>query len=344
MLFIKNELDKSQYRRDTFQCKDTYHKGLQVFQKQPIMRKVLYSLLPIFVFSLLLYGWRSLVITLTVFVSGILSEYVFTRTRKKKVSEAVLVSCALYALSMPPGVPLWIAALGISFGIVFAKNVYGGFGRNIFNPAIAARLFVYIAFPHALQRSFIAPWRPGLPWRFGLDVSSDAVSAATPLASMKEGILPPLEDLLLGFRSGSLGESAILLILMAAVYLLITKTANYRLMLASFVSFVIASAALRIAGFMPDQAALLPGLTASLFSGSILFVCVFMVTDPVSAPNKGSSQWVYAILVGSLSAIIRVFSLFPEAVSFAVLVANTFACLLDEWFPATVKKSGGAGK
>lgn len=315
-----------------------------MFQKQPPMRKVLYSLIPVFAFSILLYGWRSLVITVTVFVFGVLSEYPFTRLRKKKVSEAVLVSCALYALSLPPAVPLWIAALGIIFGIVFAKNVYGGFGRNVFNPAIAGRLFVYIAFPQALQRSFLPPWQPGLAWRFGLEASPDAMSAATALVSLREGSMPPLLDHLLGFRMGALGESSVLLILLAAVYLLITKTANYKLMLSSFLSFCLVTLGLSLAGFIPGQGGAFGSLGSFLLSGSILYVCVFMVTDPVTAPNKAASQWIYGVLVGGITAAIRVFSLFPEGVSFALLIGNTFASLFDELFSKKTKKQKEAAK
>lgn len=310
-----------------------------MFQKQMIMRKVVYSLLPIFAFSILLYGWRSLAITAVVFLFGIASEYVFTRAKGKKVSEAVLVTCALYALSMPPAVPLWIAAVGIVFGVVFAKNIYGGFGRNIFNPAIAGRLFVYVAFPDGLQRSFLEPWRPGMPWRFGLETSADAGTAATPLMDMKDGIMPDLLNHFFGFRVGSMGEVSCILIILAGIYLIMTKTANWKIMLSSFLSFSAVIFALWLFDVVPNGGTVPFPLFESLFSGSILYVVVFMVTDPVSAPNKPRSQWVYGIIIGGVSAAVRVFSLFPEGVSFGVLIGNTFASLLDEWFPAAVKKS-----
>jgi len=310
-----------------------------VFQKQPIMRRVVYSLIPIFAFSILLYGWRSLAVTATVFVFGIASEYVFTKPKGKKVSEAVLVTCALYALSMPPAVPLWIAAIGIIFGVVFAKNIYGGFGRNIFNPAIAGRLFVYVAFPDGLQRSFLQPWRPGLPWRFGLEASADAGTAATPLMTMKDGVMPDLLDHILGFRIGSLGEGSGVLIILAGLYLIATKTANWKIMLSTLVGFVGVITALWAAGVSPNGGIVPFPPAESLFSGSILYIVVFMVTDPVSAPNKPGSQWVYGFLIGGVTAAVRVFSLFPEGVSFGILIGNTFASLFDEWFPAAKKKA-----
>jgi Na+-transporting NADH:ubiquinone oxidoreductase subunit B len=304
-----------------------------------MMRKVLYSLIPIFAFSILLYGWRSLTVTATVFLFGILSEYIFTVPRGKKVSEAVLVTSALYALSMPPAVPLWIAAVGIIFGVVFAKNVFGGFGRNIFNPAIAGRLFVYVAFPEGMQRSFLEPWKPGTPWTFGLGTSVDTATAATPLMDMKEGIAPNLLNMITGFRMGALGESAVILILLAALYLIFTKTANWKIILSTFLSFFTLTGILWMAGVSPAGSSVPFPPIASLFSGSMLFITVFMVTDPVSAPKKPGAQWAYGILIGGVSAAIRIFSLFPEGVSFGLLIGNTFASLLDEWFSSAKKKT-----
>ena len=316
-----------------------------MFQKQLMMRKVVYSLIPIFAFSVLLYGWRSLTTTAVVFVFGILAEYIFTKPKGKKVSEAVLVTCGLYALSMPPAVPWWIAALGVVFGVVFAKNIYGGFGRNIFNPAIAGRLFVYVAFPNGMQRSFVAPWRPGTPWTFGLGTSVDSATAATPLMDMKDGVAPDLFNLISGFRMGSLGESAVILIIAAAIYLIVTKTANWKIMLSTVVSFAAVTTALWAAGVSPAGSSMPFPPLESMLTGSLLFIAVFMVTDPVSAPKKPGAQWTYGILIGGVSAAIRIFSLFPEGVSFGVLIGNTFASLLDEWFPAAKKKAKApAGK
>ncbi len=304
-----------------------------------MMRKVVYSLIPIFVFSILLYGWRSLAVTATVFLFGILSEYIFTKPRGKKVSEAVLVSSALYALYMPPAVPLWIAAVGIIFGVVFAKGVFGGFGRNIFNPAIAGRLFVYVAFPDGMQRSFLQPWRPGMPWTFGLGTSVDTATAATPLMDMKEGIAPNLLDMITGFRMGALGESAVILIILAGLYLVFTKTANWKIIVSTFLSFSLITIALWAAGIAPAGSSTPFPPLASMLSGSFLFITIFMVTDPVTAPKKPGAQWAYGFLIGGVSAAIRIFSLFPEGVSFGLLLGNTFASLLDEWFPSAKKKT-----
>lgn len=288
-----------------------------VFQKQLMMRRVLYALIPVYLFSIYLYGWRALAIAAVVFPLGIFTEYLFVRRDKKKVSEAVLVTCALYALSMPPLVPLWIAAIGIVFGVTFGKSVYGGFGRNVFNPAITGRLFVYITFPLAMTSRWMTPGAFGT-------LGFDAVSGATPLELMRASQIPPLKDLLLGFRAGALGESAVILIVLGGIYLLATKTANWRSMLATVLSFLIIQSALFYSG-----AIAVPPLQG-LLTGSVLLVAVFMVTDPVSSPKSSLSLFLYGTLVGVTIALIRDFSLFAEGTSFAILVGNTFGPLLDE--------------
>ncbi|MDA3811264.1 MAG: RnfABCDGE type electron transport complex subunit D [Spirochaetaceae bacterium] len=288
-----------------------------MFQKQKMMRKVIYSLFPIFLFSIYLYGWRSAAIAAVVFPAGILTEYLFMKLRKKKVSEAVLVSCALYTLSMPPTVPLWMAVIGIVFGILFGKCIYGGFGRNVFNPAITGRLFIYITFPVTMTSGWMTPGRFGT-------LSTDAVSGPTPLDVMRLGDLPPLNSLLTGIRMGSLGESAIVLIVIGAIYLIATKTASWRSMAATLISFIILQSALFYSGIITA-----PPLE-SLLSGSVLFIAVFMVTDPISSPKKSPALLLYGVIIGVSLALIRDFSLFPEGSSFAILMGNSFAPLLDE--------------
>lgn len=288
-----------------------------MFQKQNMMRKVLYALIPIYLFSIYLYGWRSLAIAAVVFPLGILTEYIFMKRNNKKVSEAVLVTCALYTLAMPPRIPLWIAAIGIVFGVMFGKSVYGGFGRNVFNPAITGRLFVYITFPLMMTTRWMTPGAFGT-------LGTDAVSGATSLVLMRSGEIPPLKDLLFGFRMGTLGGSAVILIVLGGIYLLATKTASWRSMSATLISFLILQTVLYYTGIITA-----PPLH-SLLSGSVLFVAVFMVTDPISSPKSNLALFLYGIVVGVSIALIRDFSLFPEGTSFGILMGNTFGPLLEE--------------
>lgn len=316
------------------------------------MRRVLYALTPMFLFATFLYGWRVPVTTALVFILAIGTEYLFEKSRKKKVSEAVLVTSALYSLSLPPQTPLWIAAVGIIFAVAIGKGAFGGFGRNIFNPAITGRLFIYVSFPTVLTTAWAIPAlidaTSGIAGAFGTGgVSSvDAVSAATPLAMMRGGDIPSLLHLFLGFRAGSVGESSVLLIMLAATYLIVTKTANWRMIVSTFLSALLFTVVFYFAGWIPglDPAAFsgashLVPILAYMMSGSILYVAVFMSTDPISAPNKPVSQFVYGFIIGGVALTIRTFSGFPEGTSFGLLIGNTFASLLDEIFPKAKKKS-----
>ncbi|HEY8542905.1 MAG TPA: RnfABCDGE type electron transport complex subunit D [Pseudothermotoga sp.] len=288
------------------------------FQKQPLMRKVLYSLIPIYVFSFYLYGLRVLWIGFFVFGTGIFTEYVMEKQKKKPVSEAVLVTCSLLLLSLPPSTPWWIAVIGSFFGVFFAKELYGGFGRNIFNPAIVGRLFIYISFPVAMTSKWLLP-------------KVDVLTSATPLDLLRNGQAVDLKNLFLGVRPGSIGESCIPLIIAAAIYLVLTKTANFRIIISTFSSATILTILLNMAGIGPSPLAM-------LLSGSFLFVTVFMATDPVTAPKKKISQWIYGVIIGVCTVLIRNFSLFSEGTSFGVLIGNTFASLLDEISSKKVKQ------
>ncbi len=304
------------------------------FQKQPMMRKVLVALIPVHLHALWLYGWRVPAAIAVTFTLGILVEWLFERKKSGKVSEAILVTCALYSVAFPPRTPLWILGVGIVFATALAKGVYGGFGRNVFNPAIAGRLFVYISFATVLNASYL------VQGNFGIQ-AADAVASATPLGLMRAGNAPPILDLLLGSRTGAMGEGAVLLIAAAAVYLVATKTASWKIILSSILGGGILATALYAAGV---KGALPP---ESLLAGSFLFVTVFMATDPVSAPKKPLSHYIYGALVGCLVVAIRTFSAFPEGTSFALLLGNTFASLTDELVtmatgPKPARAAGGA--
>jgi Na+-transporting NADH:ubiquinone oxidoreductase subunit B len=302
----------------------------KLFQKQVIMRKVVGALLVLLVFSTYLYGWRVLALNGMILVLAVLTEWLFERARGKKVSEAVIVTALLYGLSMPPMVPFWVAAVGIIFAVAVGKEVFGGFGRNIFNPAITGRLFVYISFPTLMQRSWAVPRIP----QFLVNLTgADVVTSATPLDVLRAGAAETLSfwNLFFGFRMGSIGESAIWLILAAGIYYIVTKTAQWRLI----VSTILSAALLHVVFFFTGLTEMAPHL--ALMSGSILYVSVFMSTDPVSGPNKPGSQWLYGLIIGGTTVLIRVFAGFPEGTSFGVLLGNTFASLLDEIMPAKKK-------
>jgi Na+-transporting NADH:ubiquinone oxidoreductase subunit B len=296
-----------------------------LLMKQKPMFQVVYALLPLVGASVYLFGWRSLVVLLVVNLFGFLSEYAFARIYKQQVSSAVFVTNFLFALSLPPAIPLWIAAVGIVFGIVFGKMVFGGFGRNVFNPAISGRAFVYVSFGVPLTTGF-APPVGGFPGGLAAWSSAvDAVGKATPLLDLGGGGTVPILDLLLGTTAGSMGETCAVLILIGGAYLMYKKTANFRLSLGCVAGFVLLQGILWLAG---TEGAADP--LRGLLSGSILFGAMFMATDPVSASQTtNGGRWIYGLLIGALTSLIRTFSVWPEGLTFAILLANMFAPLLD---------------
>ncbi len=329
-----------------------------IFQKQLIMRRVCYAITPLFLYSILLYGIRPIYQVAIAFIVGILTEYLFEKKRDKKTSEAVLVTCYLYGLSLPPTLPIWMNIVGIFFSVFIAKCVFGGFGRNVYNPAITGRLFIYLSFPMALTTLYwtgLGPIGESFSRALGggayTQQAVEAVAVVTPLASLREGVIPPLWNLFFGLRSGSLGEGAIFLLILSAAYMIYTKTADWKLIFSTFLSATLFLTLFYALGLMPgfkeglnfDEG--LCVVLAYLMSGSLIYVAVFMSTDPVSGPNNPRAKWIYGAIIGLSTVLIRLFSGFPEGVSFAVMIGNTFACLLDEITPkAKVKKKAPVKK
>lgn len=302
-------------------------KLLNLFMKQKMMRTVIISLLPIVAASIYFYGWRTLILLAVVTVFGTLTEYYFEKTRKKKVSEAVIVSCMLYTMTLPPTTPYWIAVVGIVFGIFFGKAVFGGFGRNVFNPALVGRAFVYVTFPEPLTISWVKV-ASGFPGGFAkyLTQPADVVSQATPMLLFRDtGAMVSQSSLLFGNVPGSIGETSALLILLAGAYLLYKKVASWEIMAACVAGFVGLSSILYLGG-NPQ----IPNPLYGLISGGFLFGIVFMATDPISSPKTREAKWVFGIIIGAVTVIIRGYALFAGGMMFAILIANTFAPIMDE--------------
>jgi Na+-transporting NADH:ubiquinone oxidoreductase subunit B len=298
------------------------------FMKQALMRKVIYALIPIVLAALYNFGWRVIPIILIAALSGLVTEWLFKRSSGKPVSEAVFVTAILYALTLPPRTPFWIVAVGMIFGIVFGKEVFGGFGRNVFNPALVGRAFVYVSFPRFLTIEWTAPASSNLMGGITqyIGPSVDAVSTATPMLTYRStGDMHALFDLFIGRVPGSLGETSALLIILSGAYLLYTKTAHKESMLGVIAGFFAMSGVFVVFG-----TAQVPNPIFGILSGGILFAAVFMATDPISSPKKKEARWVYGILIGAITVIIRGFALFAGGVMFAVLIGNSLAPLLDE--------------
>ena len=223
--------------------------------------------------------------------------------------------------------------------------MFGGFGRNVFNPALVGRCFIYIAFPHQMTAQWALPFQ-GLPGGFAQwAVPADAVSAATPIITYNAtGTAAPLGDLFLGNIAGSLGETGALLIILAGCFLVWRKAASWRLMVSTVVSFTLLSAVLHYAGVTQVSGIRSAPPLFALLSGSILFAAVFMVTDPVSAPKIKAAQWVSGSLVGLVTVVIRTFSLFAAGVTFAILIVNALTPLIEMKIKALQARGRQPGK
>ncbi|MTI46422.1 MAG: RnfABCDGE type electron transport complex subunit D [Firmicutes bacterium] len=292
-----------------------------------MMRKVIYSLAPLILASVYFFGWRSLILLAVVTIFGSLTEWIFEKRDNKPISEAVIVTCILYTLTLPARTPYWIAVVGIIFGIVFGKEVFGGFGKNVFNPALVARAFVYVSFPTELTTQW-ASASTSFPGGFAKYITSsiDVLSSSTPMLIYRgTGTLTPYLNLLWGNIAGSLGETCAILIIIAAIYLIYTKTAAWQTIAGVAVGFISLSFILNIMGVTE-----VPNPLFGILSGGFLFGTVFMATDPISSPKTKEGKWIYGILIGLITVVIRGYALFAGGIMFAILIGNTFAPIIDE--------------
>lgn len=303
------------------------HMFKQYFTKQKMMSTVIISLIPIIFASTYFFGLRVLLLLTVVSIFGIATEYFFEKNYKKKVSEAIFVTCILYTMTLPPTTPFWIAVVGIVFGVFFGKEVFGGFGRNVFNPALVARAFVYVSFPNQLTSNWVNA-ATGFPGGFGtyLTEGIDMVSQATPMLLFRDAqtFTPPL-SIIIGNVAGSIGETSTILIVLAGIYLIYKKVASWQIMAGCLVGFTGLSTILYFMGFTQ-----IPNPLYGLIVGGFLFGTVFMATDPVSSPKTVQGKWIYGILIGIVTVIIRGFALFAGGMMFAILIGNTFAPIIDE--------------
>ena len=306
-------------------------------KKQPLilwqqpMKRVLYALSPVVLASIWFFGWRSLVVLAVVSAVAFLTEFLFVRARKEPVSSAVFVTAFLLALSLPPSISYWMAAVGAVSAVIFGKMVFGGYGRNLFNPALIGRVFLYVTFAEPLTARWVQPLVSAagplhLPdsWGGFTRFAADAVSAATPLALLADGRPVDLLGLLWGNVSGSLGETSAVLLALGGIYLLVTRAANWRIVASELAAFLALQTALWLAR-VPHASDPL----SALLAGSLLLGMLFMSTDPISAAQTQGGRWIYGALIGVLTVLIRTFSIWPEATGFAILLGNTFSGIID---------------
>jgi Na+-transporting NADH:ubiquinone oxidoreductase subunit B len=263
-------------------------------------------------------------IYITTFLVGIAWEILFAVRRGHEVNEGFFVTSILFALTCPPDIPLWQVAMGISFGVVIGKEVFGGTGKNFLNPALTGRAFLYFAYP--AQMSGDAVW-----------VAVDGVTAATPLGIVASEGMQAVEaqwswmTSFLGSMPGSIGETSTLAILIGGLLLIATKIASWRIILGVFLGMFALSSLFNVVGSESNLVFAMPWHW-HLVTGGFAFGMIFMATDPVSAAMTDGGKWAYGILIGVMTVLIRVMNpAFPEGVMLAILFANLFAPLMDHF-------------
>lgn len=249
-------------------------------------------------------------------------EVLFASVRNHEVNEGFFVTSILFALILPASIPLWQVALGISFGVVIGKEVFGGTGKNFLNPALTGRAFLYFAYP--VQMSGDAVWT-------AVDGFSGATALGIGAIEGMHGIHAAgitFSDAVIGRIQGSLGETSLVACLLGGAFLIYTGIASWRIMLAVFAGLLIPAL------LFADASSNNPMLTMPWYwhiaLGGFAFGAVFMATDPVSAPDTMLGHWIFGLLVGALTYVIRVINpAFPEGIMLAILLGNIFAPLID---------------
>ena len=297
------------------------------FRTNRIMLDVVLSLTPALLVGIWRFGVNALVVTLVCMAACVASEWLYscvTKTRNTVVDGSACVTGMLLAMTLPASVPLWQAALGGFFAIVFVKCLCGGLGQNIFNPALAARALMLVIWPVSLTRF----------------VDVDGVSAATPLHHMVMPALPEqsIMDMFLGNCPGSIGEISALALLVGGGYLVYRKVISIRIPAAYLGTMAVLTLVFSKTG---DP---ISWMLYSLFGGGVMLGAIFMATDYATSPATEKGQIIYGIGCGVLTVIFRYYGLFPEGVTYAILIMNAFVWFIDRHTPKRHfgTKKGGA--
>ena len=315
---------------------------LSGYSVDTIMFNVVLALLPITAFAVFAFGLAGLLTLSMALASCVLTEHLICRASGKPSTVgdwSVTITGLLYGLTLPPSLPLWMVAVGGVICVAMGKAMFGGLGFNTFNPALVGRAVLQAAFPVALTT-----WTPGFgAGRFSSLPSStltlpfteptvDAITSATPLALWKfsqEATAPV--DLVLGFTSGSVGETSGVLILLGGIYLIARNMMNWRIPVAIFAAVAVLSGALHLVD---------PARYASpvlmLFSGGLMLGAMFMATDMVGSPMTSRGCYLYGALIGVVTVVIRTWGGLPEGVMYAILLGNAVTPHLDRWTRPTV--------
>ena len=296
------------------------------FKSSRIMLDVMLALVPAMVVGIWMHGFRSLIVTLVSISSCVFLEWMYakvTKTRNTVIDGSALVTGMLLAMTLPATVPYWLVIVGAAFAIIFVKALCGGLGQNIFNPALSARGFMMLIAPAYMVRF----------------EGVDGVTAATPLHHMVMPALPEesILDMFLGNCPGSIGEISALALLVGGAYLVYRKVISPRIPLAYLGSVAVLTLLFHRTDAPVDW------MLYSLFSGGLMLGAIFMATDYATSPVTAKGQVIYGIGCGILTVIFRYFGLFPEGVTYAILLMNALVWIIDRYTAPRrfgVKKGG----
>ncbi|WP_428740152.1 NADH:ubiquinone reductase (Na(+)-transporting) subunit B [Tenacibaculum sp.] len=286
--------------------------------------------------NFLLGFWKVIPLVIVSYGVGLGIEFLFATIKKHEVEEGYLVTGMLVPLIVPIDIPLWMLAVAVAFGVVIGKEVFGGTGMNILNPALTIRAFLFFAYPTWMSGDKV--WVQGAVESIG---KVDAISGETILGSLAQGrhLGYSVWDMFYGFIPGSIGETSTLLIILGGLFLIFTKIGSWRIMLSSVVGALLMGL---IFNYLVDvhvisEGSKFYGLMSTpfwehLLIGGFAFGTVYMATDPVTASQTNKGKWIYGFFVGFLSILIRVFNpAYPEGVMLAILLMNVFAPTIDHY-------------
>ena len=276
-------------------------------------------------FEIFCYGFLAVLPKILVsYIVGLGIEFIVAQWKGEEIQEGYLVSGIIIPLIIPINCPLWMLALAVAFAVIFAKEIFGGTGMNIFNVAIAARMFLFFSYPSKMTGDTIWVANNSI---FGLgNTLPDGFTAATPLGEVAQGIAPnaSLCDMIYGFIPGSIGETSVIAIALGAILLLWTGIASWKIMLSVFVGGGLMAVLFQSLGMTEIQ------WYEHIVLGGFCFGAVFMATDPITSARTESGKWVYGFLIGAIAVIVRVMNPgYPEGMMLAIFFGNMCAPLID---------------
>lgn len=281
-----------------------------------IMQYVVAALLPATLFGIFNFGLHALLLVLVTVATTVLTEYIYDRCMKKKISIgdfSAVVTGLLLALNLPPKAPLWIGVIGGVFAIIVVKMLFGGLGQNFMNPALGARCFLMISFTSIMT-----------------NFDCDAYTGATPLAAIKAGEgAPKLLDMMIGRTAGTIGETSMIALLIGAVFLLVMKVIDLRVPGSYILSFVVFILLFSGRGLDINY------ILSQLAGGGLMLGAFFMATDYVTRPITKNGQYVFGIFLGIMTGIFRIFGPSAEGVSYAIILGNLLVPLIERFTKPT---------